>query len=95
MSKQETIYYEDVVPGAKNRIGSYHVTQEEIIEYSRKWNPLPFHIDEEAAKQSIFGGLIASGWHTASQRHHHGPAHRDRRRGGRDTVRRNNARAGG
>ncbi len=61
MSKEDTIYYEDVVPGQKRRIGSYRVTKEEVIEYSRKWNPLPFHTDEEAAKRTIYGGITAPG----------------------------------
>ncbi len=61
MQKQDTIYFEDVVIGGKHRIGSYHLTQEEIIEYSRKWNPLPFHIDEEAAKKTLYGGITAPG----------------------------------
>ena len=61
MPTQDAIYYEDVVPGAKHRIGPYHVTMEEVVEYSRKWNPLPFHIDEEAAKKTIYGGITAPG----------------------------------
>lgn len=61
MSQQDTIYYEDVVPGEKRRVGSYRVNKEEVIEYSRKWNPLPFHTDEEAAKKTIYGGITAPG----------------------------------
>ncbi len=61
MSQQDTIYYEDVVPGEKRRVGSHRVTKEEVIEYSRKWNPLPFHTDEEAAKKTIYGGITAPG----------------------------------
>ncbi len=61
MPTQDTIYFEDVIPGARRRIGPYHVTKQEIIDYSRKWNPLPFHIDEAAAKKTIYGGITAPG----------------------------------
>lgn len=55
----DAIYFEDVVTGGKLRSGPYRVSKEEMIEYSLKWNPLPFHIDEAAAKASIYGGLTA------------------------------------
>lgn len=55
----DAIYFEDVVPGGKLRSGPYRVSKEEMIEYSLKWNALPFHIDEAAAKASIYGGLTA------------------------------------
>jgi acyl dehydratase len=58
---EDSIFYEDVVPGRKLRVGPYHVGNEEVMEFSRKWNPLPFHIDEEAAKKSIYGGITAPG----------------------------------
>ncbi|HLQ22932.1 MAG TPA: MaoC family dehydratase, partial [Gemmatimonadales bacterium] len=48
------------------RFGRYEVTREEIVEYARQFDPQPFHLDEEAAKASMFGGLIASGWHTCA-----------------------------
>lgn len=47
-------------------MGSRTVTQEEIIEFAREFDPAPFHIDPEAAKQTMMGGLCASGWHTCS-----------------------------
>ncbi|MFO8010370.1 MAG: MaoC/PaaZ C-terminal domain-containing protein [Dehalococcoidia bacterium] len=55
-------YWEDFVIGER-RIGrdDYLVTREEIIEFGRRWDPAPFHADEEAAKASVFGGLIAPG----------------------------------
>jgi acyl dehydratase len=59
-------YYEDVQVGETDRFGRYEVTREEIIEYARQFDPQPFHMDEAAAKQSMFGGLIASGWHTGA-----------------------------
>ena len=59
-------YFEDVQVGDTERFGRYEVTREEIIEYARQFDPQPFHLDEEAARASIFGGLIASGWHTGA-----------------------------
>jgi len=61
-----TQYWEDVEIGSRRDLGSYTFTEDEIIRFARKYDPQPFHIDPEAAKQSIFGGLIASGWHTAA-----------------------------
>jgi acyl dehydratase len=60
------IYWEDLPTGTVMDLGSYEVTKEEILEFARKYDPQPFHVDEEAAEDSIFGGLIASGWHTCS-----------------------------
>jgi len=57
-------YLEDFHPGEKIQLGNYAVTREEILEFARRYDPQPFHVDEEAAKRSIYGGLIASGWHT-------------------------------
>ena len=59
-------YFEDVQVGEVMRFGRYEVTREEIIEYARQFDPQPFHLDEAAAKASMFGGLIASGWHTGA-----------------------------
>jgi acyl dehydratase len=60
------IYFEDVQVGETQRFGRYEVTRDEIIEYARQFDPQPFHMDEAAAKASMFGGLIASGWHTGA-----------------------------
>jgi acyl dehydratase len=60
------LYWEDVVIGTRRDLGSYTFTEEEIIRFGRKYDPQSFHIDPEAAKHSMFGGLIASGWHTAA-----------------------------
>ena len=54
-------YYEDLVAGEERVSGSRQVTAAEIIEFARKYDPQYFHTDEEAAKSSIFGGLVASG----------------------------------
>jgi acyl dehydratase len=59
------MYFEDVPLGDKITIGSYTFTEENIIAFARKYDPQPFHIDAEAAARSPYGGLIASGWHTA------------------------------
>jgi acyl dehydratase len=59
-------YFEDVQIGETTRFGRYTVTREEIVEYARQFDPQPFHLDDEAARQSLYGGLIASGWHTAA-----------------------------
>jgi len=60
------LYWEEVVIGTRRDLGSHTFTEEEIIRFGRKYDPQSFHIDPEAAKHSIFGGLIASGWHTAA-----------------------------
>ena len=59
-------YYEDIEVGDVTECGSTTVTKEEIIEFAEKFDPQPFHVDEEAAEDTLFGGLAASGWHTAS-----------------------------
>lgn len=59
-------YFEDIEVGETTEFGEYHVTKEEIIEFAQKYDPQPFHVDEAAAKDSIFGELVASGWHTAA-----------------------------
>jgi acyl dehydratase len=60
------LYWEDIELGTRRELGSYTFTEEEIIRFGKKYDPQPFHIDPVAAKNSIFGGLIASGWHTAA-----------------------------
>jgi acyl dehydratase len=59
-------YYEDVVLGETREIGSHTFTREEIVAFAREYDPQPFHLDEAAAKASLFGGLCASGWQTAA-----------------------------
>ncbi|OCW59124.1 MaoC family dehydratase [Hoeflea olei] len=53
-------------PGAHKELGSIVFTAEAIIEFAEKFDPQRFHTDPEAAKDSVFGGLCASGWHTAA-----------------------------
>lgn len=60
------IYWEDFHPGKEIDLGEYEVTRDEILEFARRYDPQPFHTDEDAARDSIYGGLIASGWHTCA-----------------------------
>jgi acyl dehydratase len=59
-------YFEDYAVGQKFGSGTVTVTAERIKSFAREFDPQPFHTDEEAAKKTFFGGLVASGWHTAS-----------------------------
>ena len=59
-------YFEDLAPGTVLEFGDAEMTAEAIIDFARQFDPQPFHTDPEAAKTSLFGGLCASGWHTAS-----------------------------
>lgn len=59
-------YFEDYLPGAIHEFGATTVTEQALVSFARAYDPQSFHIDREAAAQSMFGGLIASGWHTAS-----------------------------
>ena len=58
-------FAEDYKAGDTLDIGSFDVTREEIVEFAQKYDPFPFHIDDEAAKATVFGGIISSGWLTA------------------------------
>ncbi|WP_422371188.1 MaoC family dehydratase [Hoeflea sp.] len=53
-------------PGSRIEMGSHLFTAEDIIEFASRFDPQRFHVDAEAARESVFGGLCASGWHTAS-----------------------------
>jgi acyl dehydratase len=59
-------YFEDFEVGKAIEVGSRTVTEEEIIDFATKFDPQPFHVDKAAAAQSIYGGIIASGWHTCA-----------------------------
>jgi acyl dehydratase len=61
----ENRYLEDYVPGSIHEFGSISVEQDEVISFAKRYDPQDFHTDPEAAKRTIFGGLIASGWQTA------------------------------
>ena len=62
----EDRYFEDYVPGAVHEFGVIGVDEQEVIEFGRRYVPLSYHMDKEAARKSIYGGLIASGWQTAA-----------------------------
>jgi acyl dehydratase len=59
-------YFEDVEIGHVMKFGSYAVTREEVVEFAAKYDPQPFHMDDEAAAKTHFGRLSASGWHTTA-----------------------------
>ncbi|MCF7553276.1 MaoC family dehydratase [Pseudonocardia sp. WMMC193] len=59
------IAFEDLTPGRVFDLGSVTVDRDEMIAFARRFDPQPFHLDEEAGRASVFGGLAASGWFTA------------------------------
>lgn len=61
-----TLFFEDIVIGAVETVGTHHFTAEEIKAFAGAYDPQPFHLDEQAAEASHFGALCASGWQTAS-----------------------------
>ena len=58
------MYFDDMPVGFTYETGTKTLTQQEIVEFARQWDAQPFHIDEEAAKASPYGRIIASGFHT-------------------------------
>lgn len=58
------IYFEDLAAGQEYDLGSRTLNRAAIVDFATEFDPQPFHVDEEAAEQSIYGGLIASGWQT-------------------------------
>jgi acyl dehydratase len=59
-------YWEDLAVGSRQEVGSVQATKEQMLAFSTQFDPQPFHIDEVAARESIFGSLCASGWHTCA-----------------------------
>ncbi|OII66219.1 hypothetical protein BJP40_13930 [Streptomyces sp. CC53] len=59
-------HFEDFPEGAEYALGTARLTEQDIVEYARAFDPMPFHLDPEAARLSPFGGLVASGWHTGA-----------------------------
>ncbi len=59
-------YYEDVEVGETQSFGSRTVTEDDIVTFAEEFDPQPMHVDPAAAEETMYGGLIASGWHTAS-----------------------------
>jgi len=59
-------YFEDFRVGEVLALGSRQISEAEIIAFAREFDPQPFHVDPERARASVFGGLVASGWHTCA-----------------------------
>jgi acyl dehydratase len=59
-------HYEDLAVGEVVDLGAIRVSEEMIVSFAREFDPFPFHLDEEAAKASLLGGLASSGWQTAA-----------------------------
>ena len=59
-----TIHFDDFAPGQVYPLGRRTLARDEVVAFARDWDPQPFHLDEQASARSIYGGLIASGWHT-------------------------------
>ena len=66
VSSGDKLHHEDLAIGKPYECGTKTVTKDEIMAFGRAWDPQPLHVDEEAAKKTLVGGLCASGWHTAS-----------------------------
>jgi len=60
------VFFEDLPAGRHIGLGSVVVDRDEMLAFNRRFDPQPFHVDEDAARASMFGGLCASGWFTAS-----------------------------
>lgn len=60
------VFYEDIKVGSRQSFGRYEVTREEVVDFASKYDPQPFHLDDEAAAKTYFGRLSASGWHTCA-----------------------------
>lgn len=61
-----SLYWEDLQPGSVRDLGTTSVDAAQIKEFAGQYDPQPFHLDEEAGRRSLFGGLCASGWQTAA-----------------------------
>jgi len=59
-------YFEDYVAGSIHEFGPIAVELDEVVSFGKRFVPLSYHTDPELAKKSLYGGLIASGWHTAA-----------------------------
>jgi acyl dehydratase len=60
------LYFEEIVVGAAETLGSFTFSSEAIVAFAERYDPQPFHVDEAAARQTHFGRLAASGWHTSA-----------------------------
>jgi len=64
--RQDTLYFDDLEVGDTFASGTHEVTAEDIRRFAGEFDPQPFHLDDAAARETMFGGLAASGWHTAA-----------------------------
>ena len=63
---RDLLFFDDLKVGQRFTTGAHALDEKQIIEFAREFDPQPFHTDPEAAKNSVFGELVASGWHTAA-----------------------------
>ncbi|MFM8610467.1 MAG: MaoC family dehydratase [Burkholderiaceae bacterium] len=66
MSTDTQFWWEDMTPGTVRDLGQHTISAEEIIDFAEQFDPQPFHLSEDGARDSVFGRLCASGWHTCS-----------------------------
>jgi acyl dehydratase len=66
MSERTLLYFDDLEQGMQFVTGSVTVKEQDIVRFAREFDPQPFHLDHDAARQSLFRGLSGSGWHTAA-----------------------------
>ncbi|HKA52424.1 MAG TPA: MaoC/PaaZ C-terminal domain-containing protein, partial [Candidatus Binatia bacterium] len=64
--RKELFYLDDLQVGQRFTSGTHLIDEEQIKAFARQFDPQPFHLDTEAAKETLFEGLVASGWHTAA-----------------------------
>lgn len=64
--KTDRLYFDDLQVGQRFVSGTHALDEAQIVAFAREYDPQPFHVDDEAAKATLFGGLSASGWHTAA-----------------------------
>jgi acyl dehydratase len=62
----DELWLDDLHVGHRFRTDDYELTADDIIEFATKWDPQPFHVSEDTARDTFFKGLAASGWHTAA-----------------------------
>jgi acyl dehydratase len=63
---ESLLYWEDFREGEVREFGAMTVNHDDIVRFAAEFDPQPFHLDDEAGRRSLFGGLVASGWHTAA-----------------------------
>jgi acyl dehydratase len=64
--RQTPLFLDDLAPGRRFSTQNYALDEADLVEFAIRYDPQPFHVDADAARQSVFGGLVASGWYTAA-----------------------------